>query len=150
MDDELVCLRIERRCRFQSSHERTMSELCLSISANNHATFTQWEPICLLLRRALKFDRRDEHEKVKSKGRIVGNRVPVGFGLKEALALTLHLELKEEPTPSQSTAVHFCTIYFSIGCWKLAVVGFSKLLVQLFCKLFEQFVTTMIECQRFL
>ncbi|SRR5258706_8314884 len=150
MDDELVRLWIKCRHRFQSSHERTMTELCLSISADDRTAFTKWQPVCLLLLRALKFDRGGEHGKVKPKGGIIGNRVPVGFGCEKALTLALHLELEEEPAPSQSAAVHFRTIDFPIGCRKLAVVGISKLLVQFLCKLFKQFVTTMVECQRFL
>jgi hypothetical protein len=145
MDNELVRLWIERRRRFQSSHERTMSELCLGISADDRTAFTEWQPVCLLLWRALKFNRGNEHEKVKSKGGIIADRVPIGFRHKEALTLALHLELKEEPTPTQSATVHFCTIYFSIGCWKLAVVSLAELLVQFLCKLFKQFVTTMID-----
>lgn len=150
MDDELVRLRIKCRHRFQSSHERTVTELCLSIRANDRTAFTEWQPVCLLFWRALKFDRGGEHEKMKTKGGIIGNRVPVGFRCKKALTLALHLELEEEPTPSQSAAVHFRTIDFPIGCWKLTVVGISKLLVQFVRKLFEQFVTTMVGCQGFL
>ena len=142
MDNELVRLWIERRRRFQSSHKRAMSELCLGIRADDRTAFAEWQPVCLLLWRALKFNRGDEHEKVKSKGGVVANRVPVGFRCKEALTLALHLKLEEEPPPSQSAAVHFCTIYFPIGCWELAVVGISELLVQFFCKFFEPFVTT--------
>ena len=106
-----------------------MTKLCLSISADDRTAFTKRQPVCLLLWRALKFDRGDEHKKVKPKGGIIGNRVPVSFGCKEALTLTLHLELEEEPTPSQSAAVHFRTINFPIGCRKLAIVCISKLLV---------------------
>ena len=146
MDNELVRLRVELRCCFQSPHERTMSELRLGIRADDRPAFTEWQPVCLLLWGALKLNRGNEHEKVKSEGGIIGNRVPVGFGRKEAFTLALHLELEEEPAPSQSAAVHFCTIYFPIGCRKLGVIIIPELLVQFLCKFFEEFVTTMIEC----
>ena len=149
MDNELVRLRVECRRRFQSPHERTMSELRLGIRADDRTAFREWQPVRLLLWRALKFNCGNEHEKVKSEGGIIGNRMPVGFGRKEALTLALHLELEEEPSPSQSAAVHFCTICFPIGCRKLGVVSISELLVQFLCKFFEQFVTTMMEYQRF-
>ena len=79
MDNELIRPRIECRYRFQSSDERAMSKLCLSISADDRTAFTQWQPVCSLLRRALKFDRGNKHSKVKPERGAVGNCVPVGF-----------------------------------------------------------------------
>jgi hypothetical protein len=147
MDEELVRLRVERRRRFQSSDERTVSELCLSISSDDLATFTQWQPVSLLLRRALKSDRRNKHAKVKSKRGTVENCVPVCVERKDVFTFVLHLELEHEPTPSQSAAVHFRTIYFTIGCREFAVVVLSELLMQFRCKLLDQFMATVMGCQ---
>jgi hypothetical protein len=88
---------------------------------------------------------------MKSKRGAVEDRVPVGFERKDAFTLALHLELEHEPTPSQPATVHFRPIYFSVGCWEVAVIVLSKLLMQFRCEPFDQFVTTvMLVCQYFL
>lgn len=87
VNDQLICLLIKCGCRLESAEERSMAQFCLDVAPDHLTILDQRQPSSPLLGAGLPVQCRAEHERIMPKGRGDGERILVGVGIEDGVAV---------------------------------------------------------------